>query len=96
MELEPVSKQINKQFSLKQNNLGAEATAQQLRALAALPEDLGSFPSTYMAAQKTHVIPVLKDPTTLFWPSWGLGTHTACDEQEDRGGGTDRKHYWPL
>jgi hypothetical protein len=30
--------------------LGAEEMAQQLRALAALPEDLGSIPSTHMVA----------------------------------------------
>jgi hypothetical protein len=32
--------------------------AQQLKALTVLSEDLGSIPSTYMAAHKLSVIPV--------------------------------------
>ncbi|CAO2595796.1 hypothetical protein LEMLEM_LOCUS8322, partial [Lemmus lemmus] len=36
--------------SVQMFSLGAGETAQRLRALAALPEDLGSIPSTHMEA----------------------------------------------
>jgi hypothetical protein len=37
--------------SKKQNNVGkAKEMAQQLRSLGALPEDMGSVPSTHMTA----------------------------------------------
>ena len=36
---------------------GAGEMAQWLRALAALPEDLGSNPSTHMAAHNCHELP---------------------------------------
>ena len=37
------------------NQAGALEMAQWLGALVALPEDLGSIPSTYMAAQKLSI-----------------------------------------
>jgi hypothetical protein len=37
--------------------------AQQLRALAALLEDLGSIPSTYMGSSKPSITPALGDIT---------------------------------
>jgi hypothetical protein len=42
--------------------------AQWLRALAALPKDLGSIPSTYKEAHKPSVNLVLGGCDTLAWP----------------------------
>jgi hypothetical protein len=46
---------------------GTGEMAQQLRALAALPEDPGLIPSTHTAAHKASISPVLGDPR-LFLP----------------------------
>ena len=49
---------------------GDREMAQQSKALAALPEDLGSVTSTYMGAHNLS--------NALFWPLWALHT---CDTQ---------------
>lgn len=48
--------------------------AQQLRALAAFSEDLGSTPSTHMVAQTTHNSRS-RGYKTLFCPPWAPGIH---------------------
>lgn len=43
-------------------DIGASVIAEQVRALAALSEDHGSIPSTYMAAHKLSITPVPGHP----------------------------------
>ena len=40
---------------------------EQLKALAALPEDMGSVPGTYMGVSQPFVIPRPEISNTLFW-----------------------------
>ena len=51
--------------------------AQRLRALVALPEDMGSISSTYMVTQN-HLELQIKISGALFWPPQVLHAH---DEQ---------------
>jgi len=55
---------ISKHF---RNFQGTEEVAYQLRALAALAEDLGSIPSMYTAANSDHNSNS-RGSNTLFWP----------------------------
>lgn len=62
--------------------------AQQLRALAAPPEDPGSSPSPYMSAPQASVTPVPRGPNALFWPLWephvrGAQTHVQVKHQSE-------------
>ena len=51
--------------------MGAKEMAQSLRALTAIPEDLGSVPSTYMAAHNPWQFQWILDPS----PFSGLCGH---------------------
>jgi len=46
-----------------------------LGTLAALPEDLGSVPSTYMVAHNLPVSPDPEDTATHIWPPWIPGMY---------------------
>jgi hypothetical protein len=52
---------------------GSREMAQQLRALAALPGDPGSIPSTIMAAN-SHGTSSYREENTLFWTLCVPGT----------------------
>lgn len=52
---------------------------QWFRALAALPKDPGSIPSTLIATQ--YHLPVTPFPQDFLWPLWAPETHKAQDTQ---------------
>lgn len=71
--------------------------AQQVRAPAALAEDLAVLPSTHRAAH-SHLSLKLQGTTTLQWPLWTRHKCSAqtCMQENSQTHGTVRQAFWSI